>query len=464
MPVLFIPGNAGSSHQVRSIASSATRQFYESPYVVSQAFAGKNAKPLDFYAGKFVCLACTPAPCVDARLCIVEFNEDLSAFHGPTLDSQISYSSRAIAYILAHYPACTQMIIIGHSMGGIVGVSLLPSANISAVITMSTPHTLPPARFDSRIEKIYTRNMDILATDPTPILSICGGATDMTIPSEACILPSVAENENNTEVIFRRTVFTSALEGSWTGVGHREMVWCHQVRWRVARAALELGISSSSGARGNTLDKWLRDGNRLPSTTLSQDHLSLQDPASFTTIPMDKHLELKTPFGSHTYVLRPDPLSSSTPSKFVLYVARGSIPPVAPQNPSSLRVSVHICRRQLFSSDSQPSCTSLIPTGLKLIPNPVPGTSFPVPDEGSDESEGVVVFEADVLTLPSDDTWVAVHIDGASGDGWIVGGFAASPEIITNDASALCTNTVLLFSEISADSGINSLFRQRCVY
>ncbi|KAG2349887.1 hypothetical protein BDR05DRAFT_259598 [Suillus weaverae] len=27
-------------------------------------------------------------------------------------------------------------------------------------------------------------------------------------------------------------IFTSALEGAWTGIGHREMVWCHQVRWR----------------------------------------------------------------------------------------------------------------------------------------------------------------------------------------------------------------------------------------
>lgn len=52
MPVMFIPGNAGSSHQVRSIASSAARQFYQSPYVVSEEFAGREVKPLDFYAGK----------------------------------------------------------------------------------------------------------------------------------------------------------------------------------------------------------------------------------------------------------------------------------------------------------------------------------------------------------------------------------------------------------------------------
>lgn len=52
VPVLFIPGNAGSSRQVRSIAASATRQFYQSPYVVSGDFAGRAVKPLDFYAGE----------------------------------------------------------------------------------------------------------------------------------------------------------------------------------------------------------------------------------------------------------------------------------------------------------------------------------------------------------------------------------------------------------------------------
>src|ERR1700722_2097144 len=51
-PVLFIPGNAGSSRQVRSIASSAVRQFFERPAVVAQAFDGGNMKPLDCFAGQ----------------------------------------------------------------------------------------------------------------------------------------------------------------------------------------------------------------------------------------------------------------------------------------------------------------------------------------------------------------------------------------------------------------------------
>lgn len=148
-------------------------------------------------------------------------------------------------------------------MGGVVATSLLPHANISAIITMSTPHTLPPARFDRRIERIYEHNRHSLLSDLTPILSLCGGATDLMVPSESCILPPAGVNDNDAEP-FRRTVFTSALEGSWTGVGHREMVWCHQVRWRVARASLELGAARSASDRGIILDNWLRDGHTLP--------------------------------------------------------------------------------------------------------------------------------------------------------------------------------------------------------
>jgi glycosylphosphatidylinositol deacylase len=49
VPVIFVPGNAGSFKQVRSIASSASRQFYVQPGRIAAEFT--HHKPLDFYAG-----------------------------------------------------------------------------------------------------------------------------------------------------------------------------------------------------------------------------------------------------------------------------------------------------------------------------------------------------------------------------------------------------------------------------
>ena len=160
----------------------------------------------------------------------VEFNEDLSAFHGSTLNAQTRYTSRAIDYILSLYPTGTSIVVMAHSMGGVVATSLLPHANVSAIITMSTPHIVPPARFDRRIDRIYSANFRTLTNDPTPMVSICGGATDAMVPSESCILPV---EDSQFDPPYRHTVFASALEGCWTGVDHLAMVWCDQVRWRV---------------------------------------------------------------------------------------------------------------------------------------------------------------------------------------------------------------------------------------
>ncbi|KAJ7639288.1 PGAP1-like protein-domain-containing protein [Roridomyces roridus] len=382
VPVLFIPGNAGSSRQVRSIASSATRQYFSRPWEVAEEF--RSLKALDFFA--------------------VEFNEDLSAFHGPTIEAQTAYTERAIAYILSLYPKGTTIIVMGHSMGGIVATSLLPSKDISAIITMSTPHTLPPARFDARIDFLYDRNRGVLERDPTPILSLCGGATDMMIPSESCVLPV-------TKAAWRWTVFTSALEGSWTGVGHREMVWCHQVRWRVARAALELGAVASPAGRGVILDRWLRDGHALPPLGESRLPAGL---SAAQTLPQNTPLVLKQPRGSSVHLLS----APTRPTKFVLFVSEGVIAPVGPHKRGSLSVEVSSC-------DGDLRCGELRPTVLKLIPSPILGRPFPVPSEGSDESEGVVLFEADVQAGSN----IAVEVEGGQGLGWVAGGFVVEEPV-----------------------------------
>lgn len=308
-------------------------------------------------------------------------------------------------------------------MGGVVATSLLPHPNISAIITMSTPHTLPPARFDRRVDRIYTANMKSLANDPTPILSMCGGATDLMVPSESCILP---QEDNLFDPPYRRTVFTSALEGSWTGVGHREMVWCHQVRWRVARAALELGVARTPSERGVVLDTWLRDGHTLPPRADRADGSFVLQDGEVNVLPTELHLLLKNPTGTHTYVL-PFPDTASKRSRFILYVSQGSIGGTSPYHPLPLRASVYIC-------SVQKDCKPLDPSVLKLIPAPVPGRPFPLPEEGSDESEGVVVFEAKINA--SHGSQIAVRVDDADGRGWVVGGFVSEDSQVDN-ASAI---------------------------
>ena len=355
---------------------------------------------------------------------LVDYNEDLSAFHGPTLDVETAYASSAISYILSLYPPGTSIIVMGHSMGGVVATSLLPSPNISAVITMSTPHQLPPARFDRRIAAIYNNNQAALTTANTPILSLCGGATDLMVPSESCILPKAADVG-----VYRRTVFSSALEGCWTGVGHQVVVWCHQVRLRVARAALELGAASTPSERGVILDRWLRDGSS-PIPALGDPAPLYLNQTNYTVLPPGPFIlrDLRGPSAVHLV-----PVPETDLGRFMAYVSEGSVLSVGPYHSSSLSVSFYICSSMADDAYSLPPTCEPLPRrlSLRLIPNPSPEKPFPVPHEGVDESEGVVVFEPGLPGRHAGEHhWIAVAYSTNEERGWILGGFGYSGPIM----------------------------------
>ena len=371
----------------------------------------------------------------------VEFNEDLSAFHGPTLLTERTYALDAIRYILSLYPRNTSIVVLGHSMGGVVATSLLPSPDISVIITMSTPHTLPPARFDNRIEDVYSTNHGHLAADPTPIVSICGGATDIMVPSESCIL-----SEPATQDVFRKTIFSSGMERCWTGIGHREMVWCHQARWQVARVALELSAPTISTpfARARVLDAWLRNGQEsLPITDPSvppADDIQIEViPGREKVSPTGPALKLVNPIfrGSKVFYLRQPKAvkgeETNSDQNFLLYLSGGAIGSASPFIPGSLRASIFRCSG--LEEFSAKHCTPIQPHTLNLLPVTHHHQEFPVPDAGSDETEGIVFFEGKIPT-GSPDSWVAIKIDGANGSGWVIGEFIGESSLVRSSASS----------------------------
>ncbi|TXT12243.1 uncharacterized protein COLE_02653 [Cutaneotrichosporon oleaginosum] len=239
-PVIFIPGNAGSYKQARSIGASVAAQFHK----------GRDTtwtKSVDLFT--------------------VDFNEDLSALHAPTLRSQAQFLVKAIARVYRayeHLPADerpAKVILLGHSMGGIVArlastmaqPTMWQPSPVDVILTMSTPHLQPPAPLDPEMERIYAEINSVRYSDPSPLLiSICGGTSDVQIVSDACALTNSLIGRDD-----GFAVFTTGIPGVWTGVEHQAMVWCDQVRYRVARTLLDMGEAASRQGKLSAAQRWL---------------------------------------------------------------------------------------------------------------------------------------------------------------------------------------------------------------
>jgi glycosylphosphatidylinositol deacylase len=239
---LFIPGNAGSYKQVRSLASEAEHYFDEVIKSDSDAIdAGKRA--LDFFT--------------------VDFNEDFTAFHGQTLLDQAEYLNDAIAYILSLYhnpgksrkdsqlPDPSSVILVGHSMGGIVARTMLTMPNyqtnsVNTIITLSAPHARPPLSFDSQMVSTYKTINDYWRRSHSKewgmdnplwhvtLISIAGGGLDTIVPSDYSSISSLVPETHGF------TVFTSTIPNVWTGMDHLAITWCDEFRKTVIKSLFDV--------------------------------------------------------------------------------------------------------------------------------------------------------------------------------------------------------------------------------
>lgn len=194
---------------------------------------------------------------------MVDFNEDMAAFHGQTLLDQAEYVNEALAYILSLYhdprrsrrdpdlPDPSSVILIGHSMGGIVARTALTMTNyqansVNTIITMSTPHEKPPVSFDSDLVLTYKQINDYWRAaysqkwannNPlwhVTLISIAGGARDTVIPSDYASLAALVPETHGF------TVFTSTMPNVWVGTDHLSITWCDQFRKAIIKSLFDI--------------------------------------------------------------------------------------------------------------------------------------------------------------------------------------------------------------------------------
>lgn len=192
----------------------------------------------------------------------IDFNEDFTAFHGQTILDQAEYLNDAVAYILSLYhdprrsqrdpglPDPSSVILVGHSMGGVVARAMLTMPNyqsnsINTIVTVSAPHARPPVSFDAESVSTYKKINDYWRQAYTQtwandnplwhvtLISIAGGGLDTVIPSDFASLESLVPSTHGF------TVFTSAIPGVWTGCDHIQTTWCVQLLKSVMRSLFE---------------------------------------------------------------------------------------------------------------------------------------------------------------------------------------------------------------------------------
>ncbi|KAL6719901.1 GPI inositol deacylase [Lecanora helva] len=268
VPVLFLPGNAGSYKQTRCLAFEAAQYYHSAIQQDSEALkAGLTS--MDFFA--------------------IDFNEDFTAFHGQTVLDQAEYLNDAVAYILSLYhdsrrsqrdpnlPDPGSVILVGHSMGGVVARTMLTMPNyqpntVNTIVTVSAPHARPPVSFDAESVRTYKHINDYWrqayaqtwANDNplwhVTLISIAGGGLDTVIPSDFASLESLVPSTHGF------TVFTSAIPDVWTGCDHIQTTWCVQLLKSIVRSLFEIldvhraGQTKPRAERMRIFRKWYLTG------------------------------------------------------------------------------------------------------------------------------------------------------------------------------------------------------------
>ncbi|KAG0220272.1 GPI inositol deacylase [Mortierella sp. NVP41] len=360
VPALFIPGNAGSAKQVRSMAKEASRYYYETlPREQQGIRRPSGSKPIDFFT--------------------VDFNEEFSAFHGQLLEDQAHYVNEAIAYILSLYadnnnddstmPRPTSVLIIGHSMGGIVARSIFTTDNyiqgsVHAILTVATPHMLPPIELDSMISSTYARIESFwkhgFQTPHSPLanvsmVSIMGGNLDITVNSDSGNIHHLVPQSHGF------SVFTSSIPHAWVGTDHLSILWCNQVAMAIGRALVDL-VDAGREEQVKPLDE--------QTLSLSEfEHTFVETETTWAFPPTNYNAQSTTP---HLFIAKL-PASSDLQGTITVLTDHGL--------GDHSRLDVFLCKGPVSSSSSaqQPHTLSCRSDKLPFVPIPASTDSSTMP-------------------------------------------------------------------------------------
>lgn len=220
IPVLFIPGNAGSYKQVRSLASVALRK------------AEQNAYHFNFFA--------------------VDLAESLSGIAGGVLEEQAFFVRLCISRIFKLYSNTKyppkSVVLIGHSMGGLLAraqfaMSGFDSSQAHTIITLGSPHQHPVVSLDPHLDSFYenvnkfwTREIKSKSSSLKDVVtvSISGGTNDVLVRPGITSLAGLAQANQSISVV------STAVPNVWVTIDHLCLCWCKQLILVINRALFNM--------------------------------------------------------------------------------------------------------------------------------------------------------------------------------------------------------------------------------
>uniref|UniRef100_A0A8D3DF78 GPI inositol-deacylase n=1 Tax=Scophthalmus maximus TaxID=52904 RepID=A0A8D3DF78_SCOMX len=229
-PVLFLPGNAGSYKQARSLGSVALRK------------AENMEGGLHF------------------NVFTVDFNEELVALYGGSLLRQTHFLHESIKAILRLYKHLKNppqsVVLVGHSMGGVVARALftLPRFNtnlVGLILTQASPHLAPVLALDpylldfySAVKQKWLKQANKLRN--ITVLSVGGGYRDYQVRSGLTSLPCPPGDPNKLSLV------ATAVPRTWVSTDHLSIVWCKELVLATVRAFFDLIDPETRQVRTNT--------------------------------------------------------------------------------------------------------------------------------------------------------------------------------------------------------------------
>ena len=292
IPILFLAGNGGNYHQMRSLATRLNTIWNEER---QREGHGRKKNPVpdlnDYYA--------------------IDYHEESGAFNGRLLWRQAWFANEALHHILSLYPPNTRAILVGHSMGGIVArtMSVLnnyprimndgntPSVGrVDYIVTLGTPHRSPVVTTDEYLRRLYQAiNRPVRATTNTKkvdaqlidhsldhlsplielhlpidinslplLISVGGGERDFQIEPALTKLDDIYPPSRSLSLLTHSIYYTpvSASGGlpssessnlGLTSVDHQSLCWCRQLietlAWsiyEITKKSMEKGDMSNS--------------------------------------------------------------------------------------------------------------------------------------------------------------------------------------------------------------------------